>query len=214
MSNKLRLITYTAGGIEHCSNKEMKSWREEIAERLVSPDLTIYDPVKMEAEKVGKPSGEQVEYIKGLKQGGHWNKFYEEMHKIWMSNISPNQDLLGVFNQMRLNKYMVGVYEEDLKKMGDYQAVLVSDFIIVYMPKDIKTIGTIFEIVIAFLFNIPIYLILPDSSKTEANSSLLYGVMLSKGETFYNINEACKFIREKYNLKEILKPEDKSEENK
>lgn len=212
--DKLKLISYTAGGIEHCTNKEMKSWRDDIAERLASPDLTIYDPVKMEAEKVGKPSGEQVNYIKGLKQGGHWDLFYAEMHKIWMSTIAPNQDLLEVFKQMRVNKFIHGVYEEDLKKMGDYQAVLVSDFIIVYMPKDIRTIGTIFEIVIAFLFNIPIYLILPDSSKTEANSSLLYGVMLSKGETFYSVSEACKFIKEKYNLKEIVKEEKKEGEQK
>ena len=211
MSDKLKLISYTAGGIEHCSNKEMKSWREEVAERLASPDLTIYDPVKNEAEKVGKPSGEQVSYIKGLKQSGHWVKFYEEMHKIWMSNIAPNQDLIEVFKQIRVNKHINGIYEEDLKKMGDYQAVLVSDFIIAYMPKDIKTIGTIFEIVIAFLYNIPIYLILPDSSKTETNSSLLYGVMLSKGETFYSINECCKFIREKYNLKIV---EEKKEKEK
>jgi len=212
MTNKLKLITYTAGGIEHCSNKEMKSWRDEVAERLASPELTIYDPVKMEAEKVGKPSGEQVEYIRGLKQSGNWKRFYEEMHKIWMSNIAPNSEMLEVFKRIRIDKYINGVYEEDLKKMGDYQAVLVSDFIVVYMPKDIKTIGTIFEIVIAFLFNIPIYLILPDSSKTDANSSLLYGVLLSKGETFYSINDCCKFIREKYMLAEMPKEEEKKKE--
>jgi hypothetical protein len=85
---------------------------------------------------------------------------------------------------------------------GDYEAVVRSDFIITYMPKDIKTVGTILEVEICYLFGIPVYLILPDCSKTDANSTLIDIVMKSGGEIFYSINEACTFIREKYKLKE------------
>jgi hypothetical protein len=61
---------------------------------------------------------------------------------------------------------------------------------------------------LAFLLRIPIYLILPDHPKTECNSSLLYGVIISGGEVFYTTNECVKYIKEKYQLIEILKPEE------
>jgi hypothetical protein len=88
---------------------------------------------------------------------------------------------------------------------GDYEAVVRSDFIIAYMPKDIKTTGTILEMHICYLFNIPIYLILPDHPKTEANSTLIDMVMKSGGEIFYSINDAVEFIKNKYRLKEEKK---------
>jgi len=88
MENKrLKYTSYLAGSIESSSQKEMTSWRKEIAEKLTSPDLGIYDPVEQESNKVGKESGKQVEYITGLKQGGHWDIFFEEMRKIWWGKI-------------------------------------------------------------------------------------------------------------------------------
>ena len=91
---------------------------------------------------------------------------------------------------------------------GDYEAVAKSSFIIVYLPKDTKTVGTIYEVMLAFLLRIPIYLILPDHSKTECNSSLLYGVLISGGDVYYSVSEACKAIRTKYNLTEMSKAEE------
>ena len=92
MNKKYKYTTYSAGAIEHVSSKEMKTWRQEVTEKLLSPDLLMYDPVVQESFKVGKPSGEQVEYIKGLKQGGHWKLFEEEMTKIWWGKINPQAD--------------------------------------------------------------------------------------------------------------------------
>jgi hypothetical protein len=92
---------------------------------------------------------------------------------------------------------------------GDYEAVVRSDFIIVHLPKDVKTTGTILEMEICYLFGIPIYLILPTCSKTEANSTLIDITMKSGGEVFYNVGECCKFVREKYKLKEGIKEETK-----
>ena len=210
--NKIKTLTYLAGGIEHCTNKEMKNWREEVADKLASPDLVIYDPVSQESAKVGKPSGEQVNYIKGLKQAGHWDKFKEEMQKIWWGSIKPDEHIYELFMAMRTDAIVKGNFVEDLSNYGDYEAVARSEFIIVYLPKDTRTVGTIYEIMLAFLFHIPIYLILPDHPKTECNSSLLYGVMISGGEVFYSVNEACKFIKEKYKLKENPKVEEKKED--
>jgi hypothetical protein len=90
-NKRLKFTSYTAGAIEAVSNKEMKGWRTEIQEKLASPDLGIYDPVEQESNKVGKESGKQVEYIAGLKQGGHWDKFNEEMEHIWWGKIDTTK---------------------------------------------------------------------------------------------------------------------------
>jgi len=207
---KIKYTTYLAGAIEHVSAKEMKSWRQVCHDKLISKDLLIYDPVAQESYKVGKPSKEQVDYIKGLKQGGHWEKFFTEMWKIWFGTIAQNQDLVPLLTNLRMKKHIDGNTKEEIANWGDAEAVVRSDFIVVYMPKDIKTIGTIFEVVFAFLFKIPIYLICPDASRTDTNSSLLFGVQISGGQVFYSVNECTKFIKEKYNLK----IEEKKEEEK
>jgi hypothetical protein len=212
-NKRLKYTTYTAGAIEAVSNKEMKSWRAEIREKLASPDLGIYDPVEQESFKVGKESGKQVEYITGLKQGGHWDKFSEEMEKIWWGKIDTKK-----YDRIRLLIYLYekarleGNYLTDFPYWGDYEAVVRSDFIITYLPKDTKTVGTLLEVHICYQFGIPVYLILPDSSKTDTNSTLIDTVMKSGGEIFYSINECCSFIKEKYKLREPK--EEKKEEKK
>jgi hypothetical protein len=207
---KIKYTSYTAGAIEAASSKEMKTWRQEVRDRLASPDLTIYDPVEQESLKVGRPSINQVEYIRGLKQGGHWEKFAEEMEKIWWGTIDTHK-----LDRMRLMIYLFekarieGNYPTDLKYWGDYEAVVRSDFIIVYLPKDTKTIGTLFEIHTAYLLGIPVYLILPDQTKTDANSTLIDVVLKSNGEVFYDVKSSCDYIREKYKLREIKQEEKK-----
>jgi len=110
-NKRLKYTTYLAGAIEAVSTKEMKSWRKEIAEKLASPDLGIYDPVDQESNKVGKESGKQVEYITGLKQGGHWDIFGEEMSKIWWGKIDT----------MKLDKIRLLIYlYEKARLEGNY----------------------------------------------------------------------------------------------
>jgi hypothetical protein len=218
MENKrLKYTSYLAGAIESVSNKEMKGWRKEITEKLVSPDLGIYDPVEQESNKVGKESGKQVEYITGLKQGGHWEIFGEEMSKIWWGKIDTMKlDKIRLLIYLYEKARLEGNYLTDFQYWGDYEATVRSDFIIVYYPKDVKTVGTLNEIHTCYLFNIPIYLILPDHPKTECNSTLIDEVMKSGGEIFYSISETCNYIKEKYKLKEPKeeKIESKSEEKK
>lgn len=209
-TKRLKYTSYTAGAIEAASNKEMKSWRKEVAERLASPDLGIYDPVEQESNKVGKESGKQVEYIAGLKQGGHWEKFAEEMESIWWGRIDTKKlDRIRLLIYLYEKARLEGNYLTDFQFWGDYEAVVRSDFIVTYLPKDTKTVGTLLEVHICYLFGIPVYLILPDCSKTDANSTLIDTVMKSGGEVFYSIGEACKFIREKYKLKEVKEEEKK-----
>jgi len=209
---RYRLTTYTAGAIEHVSNKEMKSWRDEISDKLNSPDLLIYDPVAQESMKVGKKSSQQVEYIKGLKKSGNYDLFYDEMWKIWFGSISQNTDIMQLLSNLRMRKHIDGNHREEIRYWGDAEAVIRSDFIICYMPSKVKTVGTIYEVMLAFLFRIPIYLILPDSSKTDANSSLIFGVQITKGKIFYSVNECVKFIKEDYKLSEELESKEENKE--
>jgi len=214
MENKrLKWTSYTAGAIESVSSKEMKSWRTEIREKLNNPDLGIYDPVEQESNKVGKESKNQVEYIAGLKQGGHWDIFATEMEKIWWGNIDTKKlDRIRLLIYLYEKARLEGNYLTDFKYWGDYEAVVRSDFIITYLPKEIRTTGTILEIQICYLFGIPVYLILPDHSKTEANSTLIDITMKSGGQIFYSIKECCEFIKEKYKLKEPKVEEEKKKD--
>ncbi|MFA7247974.1 MAG: hypothetical protein WC169_12505 [Dehalococcoidia bacterium] len=203
-NKRLKYTSYTAGAIEAASNKEMKSWRAEIREKLNSPDLGIYDPVEQESKKVGRESKNQVEYITGLKQGGHYELFHEEMEKIWWGNIDTKKlDRIRLLIYLYEKARLEGNYISDFKYWGDYEAVVRSDFIITYLPKDTKTVGTLYEVQTCYFFGIPVYLILPDCSKTEANSTLIDTVIKSGGQIFYSINDCVNFIKEKYKLKEV-----------
>jgi len=217
MDEKIKYTTYLAGAIEHATKKEMETWRGEFKKKLKSPDLLIYDPVAQEASKVGKASGQQVEYITGLKRAGKWDLYYDECWKIWFGQIAKNTDLIQLLTTLRMRKYIDGNKEQDIKYWGDAEAVVRSDYIIIYMPKDVKTVGTIWEEVFAMLFRIPIYLILPDQSKTDANSTLLFGDQIANNGgdpiTFYSINECVNYIKEHHSMR-FIEPEKPKEEKK
>lgn len=201
--NRVKYTTYLAGYIESAP-KSADTWRNITFESLKNKDLLIYCPVRQESAKTGKVTVNNCDYIKGLKQGGHFEKFFEAMWKIWFGIVEPNNDmdLVEVFRAMRTRKYIDGNRERDMEFWGDFEAVIRSDFIIAYLPKEILTVGTHWEMFCAALFKIPVYLILPDHSKTDANSTMIFGNMLSKGQIFYSTTEAIKFIKEKYLIEE------------
>lgn len=207
MEDKFKITTYIAGPIEHLGSKEemlklRQELKEELRKDLKSPNIIgIYCPMEQEAQKVGKTSEDQCNYIKGLKKAGHWNIFHSEMWKIWFGLLDDNSDVIDVLKHLRMIKHVDGNRLSNFPYWGDAEAVVRSDFIIVYLP-DTKTVGTYLEMSIAALFRIPIYLILPDQSKTDANSTLIFVTeKLSKGKVFYNIKDCCKSIKEDYNLK-------------
>ena len=199
-NGRAKYTTYLAGAIESASKNEALTWREKVRTELDSPKLLIYDPILQESEKVGKEAMEHVNYITGLKRAGHHDIFLKEMWKIWFGNISKNSDFVEVLKILRARKHVDGNYVEEISCWGDFEAVVRSDFCIVYLPSTTKTIGTIYEVLTAMLFRIPIYLII-DTPKTHTNSSLLFAVLLSGGETFYNLNDCISFVKDKYKIK-------------
>ena len=198
-----RLMCYTAGPMEAVSSEEMSGWRNEVADKLDKLGVLVYDPVVQESRKVGKKAGEQIEYITNLKRAGHWDKFYKEMFKIWFGTISPNQDVVQVLQHLRMRKHIQTDNEKYFRNMGDAEAVVRSDFIVVNTPKDVRMVGTLFEVTIAFLFNVPMYQIIPDETNTAANSSLLFGnQMCNRGtlNSFSKIDDCIEKIKEDFDL--------------
>lgn len=196
--NKLKITTYLACAIEH-GKSNSQDWKIKLKKDLNSLDVGIYDPVEQEANKTGKPVKETGEYIKGLKRGGHWTSFHKEMEKIWWGRIEPAEPV-EVFKLLRYRKLIDGNEKQDFQYWGDYEAVIRSDFIIAYLEANVKTVGTICEIHTAFLLHIPVYLIIPDQTKTDCNSTLIDLVVKSGGEIFYSVSECTKFIKEKYKI--------------
>jgi hypothetical protein len=200
----VRLTTYLAGGIENCSKEEALNFRDELREKLNHSDLLIYDPIKQESVKVGKKSYEQVERIRNLKRAGHKETFFDEMWKIWFGSINQNTDLIHLLINLRMRKHIDGNYRSQIGAWGDAEAVVRSDFIIVHLPNSVRSIGTIFEVVFAYLFRIPIYLIVPDAAATDVNSSLLFGTQISNGRDVFRIyrsvNDCVKAIKDDYRL--------------
>lgn len=201
---RIKYTTYLAGGMESVSKEDMINFRTEIIEKLKHQDLFIYNPVDQEASKVDKGATSHIDYIRGLKRAGHKEKFFDEMWKIWFGGIEQNTDLIHLFINLRMRKHIDGNYEDEAKQWGDFEAVIRSDFIIVHFPTTVKSVGTIFEIMTAFLFRIPIYLIVPDAPATEVNSSMLFGTQISNGKEnfkiFRSINDCVKVIKEEYKL--------------
>lgn len=195
----VKYTTYLAGPIEHDTAEGMTSWREKLKALIKSPDLLIYDPIVQESFKTNMEAPKHIAYTRGLKQGGVWDKFLIEMDKIWLGIIRSTSDLLEVLKQVRYRSIIDGNRERDANFWGDYEAVARSNFIIVKWKSDVQTIGTVGEIYEAMILNIPVYLIL-DVPKTKANSTLIYWVLRSQGEVFYNIEDCVNKIKEKYKL--------------
>ena len=198
---RLRYTTYLACAIEHAiNNPDAHIWKQLIKQELGHPTIGIYDPIEMESLKTGKTSDKTCDYISNLKRAGHIDQFKEEMTKIWWGNIRPFKNKIKILEELQRRGQIDGNYREEMLSWGDNEAVVRSDFIIAYIEKDVATIGTIKEIHLCYLFNIPVYLILPDQTKTNANSTLLDMVLDTKGEVFYNTKDCVSFIKEKYKI--------------
>lgn len=203
---RLLLTTYLASAIEHnkiVQEQQKENHKDLIRKELFHPLFGIYDPVEREGQKSGKDCQSANDYIKGLKRAGHLEKFDEEMDKIWWGEVTPEYDKIEIMRAIR-NDYLIhGNTIDDLNHWADYQAVLRSTFIIAYIEKSVKTIGTIKEIHTAYLFNIPVYLLLPDDTVTDANSSLINMIRKSGGQIFSGSSctkDLITIIKDKYKL--------------
>lgn len=206
MIRKLKLTTYLAAAIEH--NKVVQDLKKEDHKELIKtelghPEFGIYDPVAREGQKTGQDCQLANQYIKNLKRSGHWTEFDDEMDGIWWGEINAKQDKLALIRAIRNEFLLHGNIIDDLNHWADYQAVIRSDFIIAYIEKDVRTVGTIKEIHTAYLLNIPVYLLLPNQLITDENSTLIHMVRDSGGKIFSGSNctkDMIKFLKEKYKL--------------
>jgi len=190
--------TYLAGAMEAATLKEMSSWRNQFKEFFSSKNLLIYDPVDQETEKVDCEAKDQHQLLEVLKKEKRNKEFFEVMWKIWFGNIPINTKIVDVFKTIRLNKLTFGNNPEDKNNWGDFEAVLRSDFIVVYLPDSHKTVGTYYEVAIALMFDIPIYLIVPDNDYEQINSCLLFAIHLSNGRFFEDLDNCMNYIKRKY----------------
>jgi len=206
MLSRLIITTYLASAIEHnqvVQDLAKEDHKEIIKRELSHPLVGIYDPVAREGQKSGKDCQLANQYIKNLKKAGHLDRFDEEMDKIWWGDITPDYDKIEVMRAIRNDFLRFGNTIDDLNHWADYEAVLRSLFIIAYLEKNVKTIGTIKEIHTAYLFNIPVMLLLPDDTVTEANSTLINMVRKSGGIVFSGnncIKELIQYIKDTYKL--------------
>lgn len=203
---RLLLTCYTASAIEHnkvVQDQQKEDYKEILKRELTNPLFGIYDPVEREGQKTGQNCQNANEYIKNLKRAGHLEKFDEAMDRIWWGDINPEYDKIEVMRAVRNDFLRFGNTIDDLNHWADYQAVIRSNFIIAYMEKAVKTIGTIKEIHTAYLFNIPVYLLLPDDTVTEANSTLINMIRKSNGQIFTGKNctkELVQYLKDKYKI--------------
>jgi len=203
---KLLLTTYLASAIEHnksVHDLEKESYKEIIKNELSNQRFGIFDPVEREGQKSGNNCQIVNQYIKNLKKSGHWIEFDREMDAIWWGDIKPSFNKLDIIKQIRNDFLINGNTIDDMNHWADYQAVIRSDFIIAYIEKNVKTVGTYKEIHTAYLLGIPIFLLLPDNIVSEENSTLIHMVRDSYGQIFSGSNctkELVNYLKEKYKL--------------
>lgn len=200
---RLKHLFYLACAIEQVAgHSSAQDWKKKIRESLNSPEIGVYDPIEQEEAKTGKPSGEMCAYLKGVKQGGKWKQFYEGMNRIWWGATTPKMGFkIEMLKEFRKRAIVDGNYREDFSWYGDYEAVCRSTAVIAYIEKNVRTVGTICELHTAYLLDIPVLLILPDQTKTEANSTLIsisqnfYDETDEIGQIFSSIESCAGYIK-------------------
>ena len=151
-SQRLKYTFYLACAIEHTKTKDKaQDWKDPVKKEFNSPLIGIYDPIEREAQKTGTDSEETCNTIIGLKRSGAWSQFDEVLDRIWWGSIDPKEDKLRVILALRQRFLIDGNTIEDLNFWADYEAIIRSNFILAYLQKNVKTVGTIMEIHIANL---------------------------------------------------------------
>ena len=206
MLSKLLLTTYLAGAIESnpvVLGQQVETWKDKFEKELAHPLFGIYDPVKREPQKTGLNCQQSGERFKELKIQGKWEEFDKGFRKIWWGEINPGSDKLSLIQAIRNDFRLHGNTRADFEEWADYQAVIRSDFIVAYLEKNTRTVGTHKEIHTAYLLNIPVFLIMPDENAVGNNSTLINEVRDSNGKDFYGetaVFDCIQFIKERYGI--------------
>lgn len=191
---------YTASAIEGNKDKGLANWQKDLLAELDYPNWQAYIPALCEANKTGTSCQETNDYIHGLKRAGHYDRFNQKLDEVWWGDVSPRGDKFEILKHYRRKATLNEISPEEFVRLGDFPAVASSDFIIAYFQKNVPSFGAPAEVTTAYFLDIPIYLIIPDQSKTDCNSTKLHFVRRSGGEIFYTVKDCIKFIKSRYNL--------------
>jgi len=197
------LYTYLARPFEQSNDEDTKTgnWVKEIKKQFDRRKIYIYDAADMEAIKTDRDLNSHIDDTHVLFINKNYKKLEEEMNLIWYGNKECPNPILYWFGQ---------VYNSitgNPNDWGDYEAVLKSDFIIARIPYGSLTVGTYFEIFTAMLFQIPVYLIIPDLkyksriNKSQAfNKTLFKAIVNSGGKWFWDVDNCIKYIKKEYKI--------------
>jgi len=186
VNNKLK--SYLIGAMETPgANDAGEGWRKQITPHLNSRGIYCFDPTKEETKKVGMPTRELMEKLKGWQLSGHWDKFTENMSKIWRGVSKMEEDPI--------------THEPHMKHvMGDVDYVEHSDFLIFNLNEGDRLGGSIAELTIAWYRGITVYL-MTEVPKHQINKSILFFVLDSGhgcGTIVRNQSEMLRFIDGRY----------------
>lgn len=189
IDNKLR--SYLIGSMENPALKDGgRGWRQELTPELEKRGIYVFDPTRSEQDRIGMPTEEMIDKLRGWQLSGNYKLFIENMRLIWRGRTEARP--------------IEGKIEPDvIRILGDIDFVENSDFIIWNHKEGDKPGGTIAELVIAWYRGIPVYLV-TTMPKSEFNKSLLYFLLDSgkgQGRVFQNFTLLLEFLDDKYNLK-------------
>ena len=206
MLPKLLLTTYLAGAIESnpiVLGQQVETWKDKFETELAHPLFGIYDPVKREPQKTGQNCQKASEKFKDFIREGKMDEFDNGFRKIWWGEINPGTDKLSIIQAIRNDFRLRGNTRADFEEWADYQSVIRSDFIVAYLEKNTKTVGTHKEIHTAYLLNIPVFLIMIDDDILGINKTLLNEVRDSGGKAFFGptaVQDCIDYIKVTYKI--------------
>ena len=191
----MKLQVYITQPFEQ-SNFKWK-WTNRLYKKLDLTKINFYDPQYEEQRKTGKSLIEDINLTHNYFINKDYNKLQKTMDTVWWAKKAPKNKIQYLYKlKQNINK----------NKWGDIGGVINSDFIIAYLPPNCKTVGAHYEMFLAYLFNIPIYLIMPGVKyKTRLMKSKLFNksqfmVVNSAGGWFWTIKDCINFIKKKYNI--------------
>jgi len=193
----MHITTYLAGPIE--SDAHASDWRSELKTLLAEYPILIYDPVHLERVKTGynyKQAGQAL--IKHIKEK-EFDKFIDICNKIWWGNldIRSSDNVISVLQTLRNRKIVDRNTQTDMPYWGDLEAVVRSDFIVMYLKKNVRTVGTFIELAIAWLFKIPVFTIIEEPMH-KMSFSALYFILMSGGTVFSSVKDCASFIKSNF----------------
>jgi hypothetical protein len=183
LEEDFKYITYLVGAIQITAEKDDgQTKREYIEKELLLRGVYPINPVKMEAKKTGQSVENMKEKMTGWIASGNWDLFEEKSKEIWKGS------------------YAITTEGNLVKKLGDIDYVIASDWISFILNEGDKCCGSYGESYGAVEHNVPIYLI-TKIAKKDLPQSLLQWVIISKGRIFENFTQYLEFIDYEYKLK-------------